>query len=411
MVGMAATYAVLPTMAYEIGRGLYGISREQVSAIKELFLKDGYAEGDVILPVYENGKYKIINLSNGFFYDSVIRPINSMIANVDAKPDEALIPALTEGLVLAFGKELKPFIGESIWLQAVLDVFARGGRDQDGRQIYNPQDHAGEIAKDIALHVGLQLSPGSLPQFKRLLGAVMDKSINGTTFEVSDELMGFIGMRQVPLDIPRKLNGKIGQFLFEQSDERKLITKDTLTGDPVKDEDKIVKQFIFANERKLESFNQMRRYYDAAKALRLPEKKIQEEFARRGQKSLYGFIKKNRFKPFTITKGMYQAYQYKSEKFNIPMVLNNNTVRKIERIIKRLSKQRLNQPYRIDEADYISALPNTESPQQVATQPATNNTAPAQVTTATPQINQQDGLTGTERAVLSPFEQEIAKKS
>jgi len=143
-----------------------------------------------------------------------------MIANVDAKPDEALIPALTEGLVLAFGKELRPFIGESIWTQAVLDVFARGGLDKDGRRIYNPQDHAGEIAKDIALHVGGNLSPGSLPQFKRLIGAVMDKSINGTTFEVSDELMGFIGMRQVPLDVERKLNGKIGQFLFEQSDER-----------------------------------------------------------------------------------------------------------------------------------------------------------------------------------------------
>ena len=43
--------------------------------------------------------------------------------------------------------------------------------------------------------------------------------------------------------------------------------------------------------------------------------------------------------------------------------------------------------------------------------PATNNTAPAQVTTAAPQISQQDGLTGTERAVLSPLEQEIARKS
>jgi hypothetical protein len=409
MVGMAATYAVLPTMAYEIGRGLYGISREQVSAIKELFLKGGYADGDVILPVYENGKYKIINLSNGFFYDSVIRPINSMIANVDAKPDEALIPALTEGLVLAFGKELRPFIGESIWTQAVLDVFARGGLDKDGRRIYNPQDHAGEIAKDIALHVGGNLSPGSLPQFKRLIGAVMDKSINGTTFEVSDELMGFIGMRQVPLDVERKLNGKIGQFLFEQSDERKLIYAGTLSGDPVKDEDKIVKQFIFANERRLESYNQMRRYYDAARALGMSKSKIKEEFERRNQLPLFKAVSKNKFVPFTISSKMEESYEYQSKKYGVPNVLDNNTRRKIKRIIKRLKKQRLNQPYRINESDYISALPNTESPQQVATQPATNNTAPAKVTIAQPQINQQDGLTGTERAVLSPMEKEIAR--
>jgi hypothetical protein len=334
-----------------------------------------------------------------------------MIANVDAKPDEALIPSLAEGLVLAFGKELKPFIGESIWTQAVLDVFARGGRDQDGRQIYNPEDHAGEIAKDVALHVGLQLSPGSLPQFKRLIGAVMDKSINGTTFEVSDELMGFVGLREVQLDIPRKLNGKIGQFLFEQSNERKLIYDDTLTGDAVKDEDKIVKQFIFANQRKLESFSQMRRYYDAARALGMSKSKIEEEFVRRGQKSLLKAIQKNKFIPFEITEGMEQAYDYQSKKYGIPNVLTNNTTRKIKRIIKRLKKQRLNQPYRIDKEDYISALPNTESPQQVVNQPLPQTPQPAKMATAAPQINPQTGLTRNETALLSPSEQEIARRT
>ena len=404
--GMALTYTALPVIAYEMARGIYGISRDQVSAIKELFLKDGYAEGDVILPVYEDGKYKIINLSNGYFYDSVIRPINAMIANVDANPDEALIPALVEGLVKNFGKEVEPFIGESIWLQAVLDATARNGLNKDGYRIYNPEDHAGEIAKDIALHIGLSLSPGSLPQFKRLIGAVMDKSINGTTFEVSDELLGFIGMRQVPLDIEKKLNSRIGKFLFEQSDERKLIYKDTLTGDPTKDEDLIVKQFIFANKRKLESFNQMRRYYDAAKALNLSEKKIQAEFVRRGQKSLYGLVKKNRFKPFTITKGMYQAYEHQSKKFGIPMVLNKRTLGKLKRIIKSLSKQKLNKEFRINEADYISSLPDigTVAPQvpQLASTPTPN----VQVSQANkdPITN----LTRTETALLSPTEKVIA---
>ena len=124
---------------------------------------------------------------------------------------------------------------------------------------------------------------------------------------------------------------------------------------------------------------------------------------------LFKAVSKNKFVPFTISSKMEESYDYQSKKYGVPNVLNNNTRRKIKRIIKRLKKQRLNQPYRIDESDYISALPNTESPQQVATQPATNNTAPAKVTIAQPQINQQDGLTGTERAVLSPMEKEIAR--
>ena len=409
MVGMATTYAALPVAAYEISRALYGITRDQVTAIKDLFLTDGYAEGDVILPVYENGKYKIINLSNGYFYDSVIRPINTMIANVDANPDEPLIAGLVEGLVKGFGKELEPFIGESIWTQAVLDVFARGGLDKDGRKIYNPQDHAGEIAKDIALHVGQNLSPGSLPQFKRLIGAVMDKSINGTKFDVSDELLGFIGMRQVPLDVERKLNGRIGQFIFEQSDERKLIYDDTLSGDPVKDSDLIVKQFIFANQRKLESYNQMKKYYDAAMALNMSKKKIKEEFKRRKQMPLFKSISKNRFKPFEITKGMEEAYEYQSRKYGIPNVLDSATRRKIKRIIKLLKKQRLNQDFRVNESDFISSLPDigTVAP-QVANLPTTPPPSPL-----TSQVNKSPitNLTGTEEALLSPTEKVIAART
>lgn len=409
MVGMATTYATLPVAAYEISRAVYGITRDQVTAIKDLFLTDGYAEGDVILPVYENGKYKIINLSNGYFYDSVIRPINTMISNVDASPDEPLIAGLVEGLVKGFGKELEPFIGESIWTQAVLDVFARNGLDKDGRRIYNPEDHAGEIAKDIALHVGQNLSPGSLPQFKRLIGAVMDKSINGTKFDVSDELLGFIGMRQVPLDVERKLNGRIGQFLFEQSNERRLIYDGTLSGDPVKDSDLIVKQFIFANQRKLESFNQMKKYYDAAKALNMSDKKIKEEFDRRGQKSLYKLIKKNKFKPFEITKGMEEAYEYQSKKYGIPNVLDRATKRKIKRIIKLLKRQRLNQDFRVNESDFISSLPDIGTVAPQVPQLASTPLPKIQVSQANK--NPITNLTGTEEALLSPTEKVIAART
>jgi len=114
-------------------------------------------------------------------------------------------------------------------------VFARNGLDKDGRRIYNPEDSVGNIVKDVAAHVGMNLSPGSLPQFKRLVAAIRDKTINGVDYELTDEALGFIGLRQIPLDVERKLNSKIGEFTFKVSDDRKLIYKGTLTGDPVKD--------------------------------------------------------------------------------------------------------------------------------------------------------------------------------
>ena len=411
LVGQAMTYTAIPIAMVEGARAFYGISREKLEAIRELFLKDTYAEGDVIIPIYEDGKYKIINLSNGYFYDTMINPIMTILSTIDSQPEKPLMDGLIKGMTISAGKELEPFIGESIWTQAVLDVFARNGLDKDGYRIYNPEDSAGNIVKDIAAHVGMNLSPGSLPQFKRLVAALRDKTINGIQYELTDEALGFIGLRQIPLDVSRKLNSRIGQFIIKQSDERGLIYKGTLTKDPVKDDDLIIKQFIFANMKKLENFNQMRKYYDAAKMMRLSEKKIEAEFVRRGHKKLYGLIKENKFMPFGITKGMYAAYEYQSKKFGIPMVLNKRVVKKLERIIKRLSKQRLNKKFRIDEADYISSLPDigTVAPQvpKLAATPMPDQ----KLVASAPQINQQTGLTRTESALLSPSEQVIARRT
>jgi hypothetical protein len=90
----------------------------------------------------------------------------------------------------------------------------------------------------------------------------------------------------------------IGQFLKTERDERKLIYAGTLTGDPIKDDNKIIEQFIFANKQRLETYEVMRRQYDAAKVLGMKEKAIKEIFIARGNEPLYDMIKANKFKPF-----------------------------------------------------------------------------------------------------------------
>ena len=38
----------------------------------------------------------------------------------------------------------QPFISESIWTEAALDIIARGGRTREGFQVYSDQDTAGD---------------------------------------------------------------------------------------------------------------------------------------------------------------------------------------------------------------------------------------------------------------------------
>jgi hypothetical protein len=55
-----------------------------------------------------------------------------------------------------------------------------------------------------------------------------------------------------------------------------------LYGDVVNDSNEIIKQYIFANNQRLETFNKMRRIYDAAKVLGMRNREIKELFEKRG---------------------------------------------------------------------------------------------------------------------------------
>ena len=156
----------------------------------------------------------------------------------------------------------------------------------------------------------------------------------------------------------------------------------------------------------------MRRIYDAVKVLGMRDKEIAKEFSDRGAIKLYSFIRKNRFKPFTISEGMAQAYADLAREKGIENVLDRDTRKEINRIIKKLYRQRLNKDFRIKIEDHIDKkslidkiLPGDQSQ---APLPAT----PTPKVAAIPQqINPQTGLTRTESALLSPSEQIIARRT
>jgi hypothetical protein len=190
-------------------------------------------------------------------------------------------------------------------------------------------------------------------QIERLYSSITGKTIKGTQYEVSDELLGLLGLRKAPVDIPRSMEIMIGQFRKAERNERNLIYAGTLTGDPVKDDNLIIQQFIFANKQRLETFEVMRRQYDAAKLLGMKEKEIKQIFDDRNMMPLYKAIKRNKFNPFGVSDGMKDAYERLADKYNIPNPLSKRILKRINKIEKKLKKQRLNKDFIIDEERYL----------------------------------------------------------
>ncbi len=406
LTGQALTYITAPIVAVEGFRALYGITRDQLDAIREFV--PNWSKDNIILPVYENGKYKYVDFSHGFFYDTMTAPVTAVVNKVDELDEKPLLEGLTKGMIRAFGKAIQPFVSESIYVGAVADIFMRNGIDENGNRVFNPRDTLGNQLRDAFKHVAYKLSPGSFPQLKRIYKAAKGETIGGTLYEIPDELMGFFGLREVPIDVKKTMNFKITDFLAAERDERNLIYDGTLTGDPVEDDNLIIQQFIKANMQRLETFNSMRRTYDSAKFLGMKDRDIEKIFKKRGRIRELAFIKDNNFKPFAITKGYLKAYQDMAEEKGIPNPLNKRILKTIDRINKRLRKQKLNKEFKINPDDYIlkkstrdkfSALP-ADLPMPNAQVIKTANILPAAGA-----MNQ--GLTAVENALLSDEEKQI----
>ena len=109
---------------------------------------------------------------------------------------------------------MRPFVDESIYAAQVINLIFRNGETKDGRRIFNEQDKLGDKITKSMKEVAFALSPGSLPQLKRLYKAVAGEKIKGVQYEIPSEIAGFFGFRGVPLDIPKTLTNIIAFVFF-----------------------------------------------------------------------------------------------------------------------------------------------------------------------------------------------------
>ena len=90
------------------------------------FLPEWSRESTIIPNKDKEGNLYYTDFSHGFAYDTVVNPIQSVIANVEAGKEQPLIQGMIQGTTRALGRFLDPFISESIWVQALNDLYSRG---------------------------------------------------------------------------------------------------------------------------------------------------------------------------------------------------------------------------------------------------------------------------------------------
>jgi hypothetical protein len=424
MVSFGTGIAVaLPSIQAAV-HGAYGITNKMVAAAR-FFVPDFSRDSTLILTADENGDLKYIDGSGAFVYDTLTSPFQSIIAEVNMKtafdPKAPIIPSVYKGLIKGIGKLMEPFISESIWFETFNNLITRNGVTNDGKKLWNDRaDVSDKILEAVKYFIG-QVAPGSYKQSERLITAVQGKpGPRGEKYEVSDEVAGFYGVRQVKLEPLKKMDFKVNEYLEDQRSAQKLFSVPTTKGGMINSED-IIKNIFYANRKKFESMADLKKMNEYAEILRVRKKDIVELYDERKQGSLYSYLKANRFDPYEVTERQQEVIQkqYKdiTKNFNelvYDKPLDRQTSKTINRMIKDMSKLRLtddfNQYMKLE--NYLiknerSELPssNTTNVQPLPPQPQPNPQVVSKP--PMPMMNQQTGLTATETGLLTDAEKAI----
>ncbi len=308
LFGFGLTAVAIPYGTVEAAKALYNVSEDEMDALKRFV--PSWSKNSTLVPIRgDDGELKYIDFSHANAYDTMIRPITTIINNIqNGDEDRTIIQNIFTGMFKATEETLSPFVSEAIWTQAATDIFLRGGRTRDGRRLYTEQTPLGEKVYITAAHLVESQLPGSIEQFKRIgLSVTEDPDKYGREYEFGDELAGVLGFRTVQVDPINSMKFKIADFRTGINNSRREFTSPLLRGGPVTPED-IVDRYQVANRQLYKVQREMTKDYYAALTLGSTPTQIDREFDDRVSKVQLASLKAGRFKPFIPSENIKSAF-------------------------------------------------------------------------------------------------------
>jgi hypothetical protein len=416
LVGLTTVLGVAPYAFQKGFQSLYDITNEELDAMKR-YLPE-WSKNSTILPIRdeETNQLKYVDFSHGNAYDTAIRPITTLLNNVQEgiTDEKVLMNGVLKGMYQAAGELASPFISEAIYTQALVDLTLRGGRTREGQQIWTEtqlETEPGQVIANSIKHLAEAMMPFSYPTLTRIYQAALDKpSKRGEFFELPDELAGFVGFRAVKLDPIKSMGFKLADYQRGIREARRLFTggdEGLLKGGP-KTPKQVLDRFIAANKAKFLVQQNLRKDLKAAQILGTNRRKLQTEFEERQLGEAYTDLNRGLFEPYEPSENIENEFKQISNRLGQP-----NPYRiiypAIRSFLNRAKGLRLD--YNFEDymrlEDFEGYLPPEEPVSQapLPEQPMPNPAIIGQSQFQQPGTAQ--GLTPTELALLSPEEQQM----
>jgi len=439
LIGFGATAAAVPYGAVKLGQTLYDISDEELEAVRRYVAY--WSKNSTLVPVRngETGDIEAVDFSRANAYDLLVRPIQTVINQVaeGEKDNNGIMDDFIFGSLEAMYQVMAPFVTESIWTEAVLDLSTRRGQTVEGTRVWNEYDTPGNKIKDGFFHLAYSLAPFSWQQLERLDYAIEPYDVvqlvrgkpgkydpTGQSYELGKELLGLMGMRPAPVNVDRSLNFKISNYQRGVDRSRGLFNK-VLRGGPVTAEE-IVDAYINTNRALYDTQKEMSLDMEAAKVLGFGSNQLFDKFTERMPRAEFYDLEDQRFDPYIPSRSIEDKIADIARLTETPDAYRQayNVINSIIKALRRLKLKKGQQfpnfsnPFKevrqTQEQETIQKISNVQG--DVTTNLQSNvmplpGSAPANTNLASlPNQVGADGLTRNERHLLSRDEQQYYRE-
>ena len=381
LIGMGVTTSVIPYAAVSAGQALYDVSKDELEAIRRYVPK--WSKNSTLIPLKgEDGEFKYIDFSHMNAYDTLTRPIQTVINKVQA--GELDKDGIMDDFILGLFESTKelgaPFITESIWTEALADLYVRQGETRDGFRVYNENDALGNQIYNSLAHLVKSQAPLNWQQLKRLKLSMKPENskerfdVRGREYEFGNELAGIVGARAVEIDPANSIKYKVADYSKGTRNSKSLFTSTMLKGGPVTPEE-IFDAYLNANQALYKVQKTMSQDMRAAKILGIGEEELYTEVAQRIGNPNFGYLSENIFRPMKISQGSLIGFQEIADELGIVNSLDS-VIDTIEELRSSLSEYSLTN----------ESMPDIKNPFRDLPKPNINPTGniPANVANTTP---------------------------
>ena len=438
MIGAYTVLGGAGTAVVNIASALTGTSLEELEAYKNSFAAP-WNRNAILLPLdkWNKGRGKAINFSYFSPYDVVQRPVEAfMKAHHEGKMSNQDIDDMWMTIgAETLGELFDSFISEPLGYERILDAlprgkFGRGGQKKAGGFVYSDTDSPGDkISKSFA-HFIEGISPGAVTTGKKIIGGIEgDLKPGGQPYSLRDEALAlFSGIRIINVDAPRTMNYKITDYRRDKLSVTKAEKFYSLENAMDRGGDNLVKEFIDLQE---EMFRTQQGFYYVlrdASALGLTKQDIRKLLKRRDMSNReINALFNARFTPFKASDSLMKKRVRDAKRAYPEENIESSFFyprRDFLRVMRRYRNKSLRYkkpgPSLLDRVGDIFSSPTSKiepKPTNIQTSRAPTPPLPQtpmpdkKLVASMPQINQQTGLTRTQSALLSPSEQEIARRT